>query len=87
MVFPVNYESYVLLLQDGFTFDKTGRPYCPSYTIIIDKGRKYAWLKDLFLKRLLKVLEGDRSYDKPLWIRTLLLFRKQWLTICEGLAN
>jgi hypothetical protein len=86
VVVPVNCENYALLLGD-FSFSKSGAKLPGVYVILIDKGRKHAWLKDLLLKRLLKVLEGERSYDKPLWIRTLLLFRKQCLTICEGLAN
>lgn len=86
IVVPLNLETYALLLGD-FSFQESGAKTAGAYVLFIDKDRKYASFKDLFLKKLLKVLEGERSYAQPFWVRTLLLFRKYALTICEGLAN
>jgi hypothetical protein len=59
-----------------------------SYVIFIDKRRSLANIKDIFLKRLLKVVENtERSYSESFIVRTMLLFRKQCLTISEMLAN
>lgn len=73
---PEDMEIYTVLLPDS-----------NPYVLFIDKRRMFANIKELFLKRLLKIIEKERTYAEPFYIRTLLLFRKQCTTISEMLAN
>jgi hypothetical protein len=77
---PDDMEKYTLLFPSNSILG------CP-YVIFVDKLRRFARVKDIFLKRLLKVLEKERSYSEPLWVRIIVLYRKRIATICEFLAN
>ena len=80
---PKDMEPYILLAPINPIYLEGER----DYVLFIDKKRKFANIKELFLKRLLKICEKERRYSEPFWIRTLLLFKKQCLTICEMLGN
>jgi hypothetical protein len=67
---PADREEYTFFLGDDFL--------APSYTIIIDKTRKFAKIKDVPLKKLLLIAE---KYKHIYYIC------RNTLTICEGLAN
>jgi hypothetical protein len=63
---PADTEAYTFFLSDT-----------ASYTIIIDKTRKLAKIKDILLKRLLLIAEKHETLRNKLTL----------LTFCEGLAN
>jgi hypothetical protein len=72
---PKDTELLIVLMEYG------------AYYLYVDKRRRFANVKELFLKRLIRITEKDRSYAEPFHVRTMLLFRKQCLTIAEMLAN
>jgi hypothetical protein len=64
--------------MEAYTFFLGDDALSPSYTIIIDKTRKLAKIKDVPLKKLLLIAE---KYKHVYHIC------RNTLTICEGLAN
>jgi hypothetical protein len=65
--------------REVFTFFMGDDIFAASYTIIIDKTRRFAKIKDVLLKKLLLIAEKHWN----------VLYRSniKLLTICEGLAN
>lgn len=90
MILPPRFERRIIILKDA-SMERLGHYFIPTpasaYVLYVNLDRHLPIIKDLFLKRILPRLEGERSYTESFLTRTMILFRKYLLTVCEGLAN
>jgi hypothetical protein len=90
MILPLHYERQIIITKDATVEIKGGYIFpteASAYVLYVNLDRRLPNIKNLFLKRIFPRLEGERSYTQSFLIRTMILFRKYVLTICEGLAN